>query len=101
MAVLIGGLGSSAFAEHRPADTTGGATAAIASSGVVDFVRGGEMSLWWRGYNGNAWTPWQSLGGYLTSDPVALFQGSAVSVFVRGGDMGIWTRTFNGTSWTD
>ena len=46
-------------------------------------------------------TPWQSLGGYLTSSPAATSSTSgAVDVFVRGGDNGLWWKHWNGQDWS-
>jgi hypothetical protein len=38
------------------------------------------------------WTNWESLGGYLTSDPAACSVGGFTYVFVRGGDNGLYYR---------
>jgi hypothetical protein len=64
------------------------------------FVRGTDMALWHRSWNGTAWGGWESLGGVVTSDPAAVSQGAnSIDVFVRGTDRAIWHRSWNGTSW--
>jgi hypothetical protein len=71
------------------------------------YVRGTDNAVWRNvqvppGGLGNSpvgtpagWTGWTSLGGYITSDPVAALNpgaagGSAVEVFGRGGDNAVW-----------
>jgi len=45
-------------------------------------------------------TPWQSLGGILTTAPDASSWGAnRVDAFVRGTDNGLWQAGWNGTAW--
>jgi hypothetical protein len=64
------------------------------------FVRGSDNSLWYAFYAG-VWYGWFSLGGYLTSDPVAVAASAGtLDVFVRGGDFAIWRLSFQlGSGW--
>jgi C1A family cysteine protease len=67
------------------------------------FFRGTNSALWWKHWNGAAWTEAASFGGILTSDPAAVSPGSGVvDVFVRGSDGAIWekTTTNGGSSWS-
>ena len=62
------------------------------------FVRGGDNSLWHTAQTSNrgAWSPWESLGGYLTSDPVMVLEDNGVlgyvdkEIFAVGGDGAVW-----------
>ena len=46
-------------------------------------------------------TPWQSLGGILTTAPDASSWGaSRVDAFVRGTDNGLWQAGWNGSAWS-
>ena len=74
-------------------------------------VRG--VGIWTLNYGGGApelWqllnakfapaTPWNSLGGVLTSGAGASsWAGSRIDVFARGQDSGMWHDTWNGTAW--
>ena len=65
------------------------------------FVRGGDAIYFGRLADGGAWSGWSSLGGQITSDPVAVTDGANVSVIVRGlGDSVWYGRLTNGTAWT-
>ncbi|HSH62236.1 MAG TPA: hypothetical protein VK988_21830 [Acidimicrobiales bacterium] len=46
-------------------------------------------------------TDWQSLGGYVTSDPAVVSRGpDNLDVFVRGGDNALWHQAWNGSYWS-
>jgi hypothetical protein len=79
-------------------------------SNIALFVKGADNALWWKQYkDSTGWTEWQSLGGYLTSDPAVTSKIPSyasermMQVFVRGTDGALWTRTTydGGNSWTD
>ena len=47
---------------------------------------------------GEKWSEWESLGGELTSDPVAVSLGNGrIDVFVRGTDKALWHKWWDGT----
>lgn len=57
------------------------------------FVRGSDRSLWWnrQATPGGGFTGWRSLGGIITSDPVAERNSDGtVAVFARGSDDALW-----------
>ena len=72
------------------------------------FARGINGALFhrWRvGATSGSWAPggaqWESLGGVLTSPPVAVSWGvNRLDVFARGLDFGLWHRGWNGSSWS-
>jgi uncharacterized protein YkwD len=67
-------------------------------SRLAVFVRGADGALWYAEHNENpftetAFSPWISLGGVLTSDPVVEQQSDGnPCVFVRGTDGALWYR---------
>ena len=70
--------------------TTGGEAGTFSADGA----------LWWRHWDGAVWYGWTSLGGILTSDPVAVSQGAGkVDVFVRGADGALWQKEYNNNAW--
>ncbi len=76
------------------------AVVARAANRLDVFVRGVDLALWHRGWNGMAWSAWTSLGGVLASDPVAVSWGAnRLDVLVRGLDRALWQRSWDGTSW--
>ena len=81
--------------------TSGPAISSWATGRLDVFVRGTDLALWHRSWNGATWSAWESLGGILTSDPSAVSQGAnGIDVFVRGTDNAIWHRSLNGSWWT-
>jgi len=70
-------------------------------SGRVDvFQRGSDGALWAKSFTGT-WSPWYSLGGYLTSEPTAASWGEGrIDVFGKGGDGAIWHRALNNGVWS-
>lgn len=46
------------------------------------------------------WAPWEDLGGFVTTPPVAVSRAAGVlDVFARGGDGGLWRLGFQGGKW--
>jgi uncharacterized repeat protein (TIGR01451 family)/fimbrial isopeptide formation D2 family protein len=65
------------------------------------FVRGGDGAVWHRSFNGAAWSPYESLGGFIQGDPSAVsWDNGRIDVFVRGGDDALWHMYWNGSSWS-
>ena len=67
------------------------------------FVKGTDGALWWKHWDGTAWSASTSLGGVLTSSPAATSPGTGqVNVFVRGTDGALYEKTTanGGTSWS-
>ncbi len=61
--------------------------------GRIDvFARGQDNGLWHKTYDiSNGWYGWESLGGYITSDPaVVSLEDGRLDVFARGLDNGLW-----------
>jgi hypothetical protein len=80
---------------------TGPALSAWGDNRLDVFVKGNDSQLWHRFWNGTVWSPWQPLGGVLTSDPAAVsWAPGRIDVFVKGGDGQVWHMHFNGTSWS-
>jgi hypothetical protein len=61
---------------------------------VIDvFVRGTDAAVWWKHWNGSAWSTWTSLGGRLapgTGPAVASWGAGRLDVFVTGTDNQLW-----------
>ncbi len=64
------------------------------------FARGGDNALYLQKIVNGIPQGWTSLGGFITSDPVAVTDSSGnTSVFARGGDMGMyWKQISSGGS---
>lgn len=59
------------------------------------FVRGVNGDLQHLFFDHGAWSGWESLGGYITSDPTAASrQPNIIDVFVRGSDAALWSRAY-------
>jgi len=81
------------------------ATAPVASSPAVCaqnansldlFAKGADGALWWKHWNGQGWSAWQSLGGYLTADPAATSQANGIiDVLARGSTGELWWKEYN------
>jgi hypothetical protein len=81
------------------------------TGGLAVFARGLDNALWARTYSTSTseWTPWQSLGGVLTSAPAAAATGNPndgspgssfrLRVFARGADGALWQKAFSGGAW--
>jgi hypothetical protein len=66
------------------------------------FARGTDSALWTQHFDGTNWSGWSSLGGIITSAPVAASRAANIKdVFARGNDGALWHRHFNGTTWTN
>lgn len=71
------------FSEQRPN--------CVSVGGMVRcFVRGTDNALWLREWSGNAWAPWKSLGGVLTSNPECISHSGKTHCFCRGTDAALW-----------
>lgn len=57
------------------------------------FGRGGDGAVWYRDFNGKAWTPWRSLGQHTTSSIYAVRRGANTVVVTRNGSNDIVYRT--------
>lgn len=59
------------------------------------FVRGVNSDLQHAYFANGSWSGWESLGGYITSDPTAASrQANIIDVFVRGTDAALWSRAY-------
>ena len=68
------------------------------------FAQGTDFAMWHKWWDGSAWGPsvsdWESLGGILTSEPVAVAWGeNRLDVFVRGTDSALWHKWWDGNAW--
>jgi len=69
-------------------------------SAEIVFGQGTDGQLWYNQLGAVFGTPWQPLGGRLTSKPGAVsLGGGAYAVFVRGTDGAVWERLYTGTAW--
>jgi hypothetical protein len=69
-------------------------------SAEIVFGQGTDGQLWCNQGGSDLGTPWQPLGGELTSQPGAVsLGGGAYAVFVRGTDGAVWQHVFSGTAW--
>jgi PQQ-like domain/Repeat of unknown function (DUF346) len=66
------------------------------------FVRGGDNALWHSFQTpGGAFSPWESLGGALTSAPsAASWARGRVDVFARGADGALWHKFWDQRAWS-
>jgi hypothetical protein len=67
------------------------------------FVRGSDNALWWKHWDGTAWSASTSLGANLTSDPTVAATNNSLTVAARGVDGALWRiNSYNGTwsNWT-
>ena len=106
VAVIING---NSVLVHNP----GNGTAPVASSPAVSgqgansldlFAKGMNGSLYYKHWDGTAWSTSTSLGGILTSDPAATSSAAGrIDVFVRGNDGGVWSKntTDGGKTWSN
>ena len=66
----------------------------------IVFGEGLDHQLWYNQLGAVFGTPWQPLGGRLTSQPGAVsLGGGAYAVFVRGTDGAVWQRVHSGGVW--
>jgi hypothetical protein len=71
-------------------------------------MRGTDNTLWhkslqWQ-FNGSTgsymWSDWESLGGYLTAEPVVVTDSGLLHVFVLSGGNELYDRIFDGYQWS-
>jgi hypothetical protein len=92
--LAITGLGGRLVSAPAPISTQGDGSAQIV------FGQGTDNQLWSTYFTGSGWSPWQPLGGVLTSKPGAVDVDSMTySVFARGTDGAVWERDHSGSSW--
>ena len=78
-----------------------GPAGVAAGSTSYAFVAGLNGALFYRSNDGTGWTPWATLGGYLTASPAVASLGDGhVRVFGRGLDGQLWSRELVGGSWS-
>jgi hypothetical protein len=65
------------------------------------FGLGTDLSMFWRTWNGRAWSPaWVRAGGYFSSPPVLVSRTPGqFDVMARGADFTLRRRTFENGSW--
>jgi uncharacterized protein YvpB len=69
--------------------------------GMNVFVPGTDGAIWFKGWDGAAWSGWSSLGGPFTGAPaVASWGPGRVDVFTTGLDQQLWHRWFAGGGWS-
>jgi hypothetical protein len=100
-------LWGEAHASPGPWESLGGvftsAPAAIWLNGRLHvFGLGSDLSMWWRTWDGQAWSPaWERLGGFFSSTPVLVSWGPhRLDVFARGADFTLRHRLFENGAWT-
>jgi hypothetical protein len=65
------------------------------------FVRGSDGAVWWKLWNGRAWSSWTSLGGKLAANTGPAASGYSSYLFVQGTDHQLWQKSgFGGSAWT-
>ncbi len=75
-------------------------TVAWAADRLDSFVVGTDLALWHRWWDGSNWGGWESLGGVLTSMPVAVPWGpNRLDIFAKGTDQALWHRWWDGNAW--
>jgi hypothetical protein len=96
-------LGGFITADPAAVSWTEGASQAVDLVPRIDvFVRGGDGALWHRSLDTVGWSPWTSLGGFITSGPDVASSGQgSLEVFAVGGDGAIWVRRLSGTTWAE
>jgi hypothetical protein len=68
----------------------------VASSGRSQdlFIIGDDGALWYAHDDGLRWSGWASLGGALTSAPVASRTKDRIDVYARGSDNQLWRKVW-------
>jgi hypothetical protein len=68
---------------------------------LILFGEGTDHGLWYATRTGTTWSGWASLGGNITAQPGAVYQGSstAYSVFARGTNGAVWARNHSSAGW--
>jgi len=104
-----GGVGHGSWRELYYDD----ATSLGLKYGLVNANNLRGTGMWALGYDGSSqdlwneiaqkfvdWTPWQPLGGSLSSGPAAASQGTGkLDVFAAGQDHALYQKSFDGTNW--
>ena len=76
-----------------PGISTSHPSSIACGSDSATFIRGTDGGLYWQKTANGGPGGWQALGGFLTSNPIAVNEGGTnASVFVRGGDGGIYRK---------
>jgi subtilisin family serine protease len=93
--------GTQYFYEVSAANGTGTSSpsseqSATPQAAVWDFALGLDHGVWHQQFLNGAWSGWQSLGTYITSDVAAVSNSSAMSVFGLGSDSSLWYQRYNG-----
>jgi SpoIID/LytB domain protein len=91
-----------------PSVIRGGPAAVSADGRRVDlFVTGADRALWHSSTvvdglgQPTTFTPWESLGGILTTGPAAASSAAGrLIVSARGTDGAVWSRTLDGSTWS-
>jgi hypothetical protein len=69
------------------------------------FSRGADNAIWQRsnlGRTHSSWVGWESLGGVLTSPPVAVAKDpNQFFVFALGADNAVWHKAYTGQAWSN
>ena len=70
-------------------------------SRIALFGEGTNHALWYTIGIGSSWSGWVSLGGTITAQPGAVYQGSAnnYAVFTRGSNGAVWARDHTAAGW--
>jgi IPT/TIG domain-containing protein len=88
-----------------PASGVHAATHDLVNDAQLDvFITGNGDGALHHTFNTNVrptWSPWENLGGVLTSAPSAVSWGNQnrIDVFARGSDYGLWHAWWDGTRW--
>ncbi len=101
---VCAGLIASALELRASSASSSAPVVAWAENRLDVFGLGMDSALWHKWWDGTAWGPsvtgWESLGGVLTSEPVAVaWAENRLDVFVRGTDSALWHKWWDGTTW--
>ncbi|MDD1725331.1 MAG: DUF2334 domain-containing protein, partial [Euryarchaeota archaeon] len=84
---------------QKPSSFAAPAVCAQDANSLDVFVRGGDSALWWKHWDGDTWSAWESLGGVLSSSPAATSRSSGtLDVYVRGSDGALWELSYTSSS---
>lgn len=97
--------------EYYPTNSAGGWHTRIGSfalNGIcasprknIVFVNSSDGGIWYNLHNGQIWNGWQSIGGFVKSNPETLLSTGNNPIFAVGGDNALWYKSFNGIAWTN
>ena len=80
--------------------TSAPAVASWSANRLDCFVRGQDMAMWHKWWDGNQWSGWEDLGGVITSAPAAVSWGTnRIDCFAKGRDRAMWHKWWDGSSW--